>query len=157
MLIKSEIKYDQDIQDMLEFYRHNFDCVEVVKCEACGEFIAIMLSAPKTGDYMGLTPNEIGKCVVDLGNRLMSSRVRLDHAPNGERMIGFQCVCENRSLLSEAEMGLVPVSNTVTHLSPFEKHKIMKEIANNKNYISKFKQIGKTKIFDEKFSVEVID
>lgn len=213
MLIKSEIENEHDLEDMLTFYRHHFHKTEVVKCENCGSYIAIILGDSKTGDYLGLSPNEIGKCVIGLGNKLLSSRVRLDHAPNGERMMGFQCgcvvpnpayaaakashdatvaemratfekrvsearknkqefsetfieptldvsefiPCGARTLLSSAETGQVPTSNVTTSLSPFEKHRIMKNIEENKDYKADFKQVGRKKTYDSKFTVEEID
>lgn len=77
-----------DAAQMLDFYKHNFAVVEVVSCSKCGALLAFECSG---GDGMGLAPNELGKYVIPVGDALLSSRVRLDEAPTGERMMGYQC------------------------------------------------------------------
>jgi hypothetical protein len=87
MILSSETT-SADAQQMLEFYKQNFAVVEVVTCGKCGSFLALECSG---GDSMGLAPNELGKYVISIGDNLLSHRVRLDEAPTGERMIGYQC------------------------------------------------------------------
>lgn len=87
MILSSEVT-SNDAQQMLEFYKQHFAVVEVVSCGKCGSFLAIECSG---GDGMGLQPNELGKYIVSLGDNLLSHRVRLDEAPTGERMVGYQC------------------------------------------------------------------
>ena len=87
MILSSET-HPNDAQQMLEFYKQHFAVVEVVTCGKCGSFLALECSG---GDGMGLQPNELGKYVISLGDNLLSHRVRLDEAPTGERMVGYQC------------------------------------------------------------------
>jgi hypothetical protein len=87
MILSSETT-PGDAQQMLEFYKQHFAVVEVVSCGKCDAFLAIECSG---GDGMGLQPNELGKYVISFGDNLLSHRVRLDEAPTGERMVGYQC------------------------------------------------------------------
>lgn len=87
MILSSETTMNDAIQ-MLEFYKQHFAVVEVVSCSKCGALLAFECSG---GDGMGLAPNELGKYVIPVGDTLLSSRVRLDEAPTGERMMGYQC------------------------------------------------------------------
>lgn len=87
MILSSETT-SADAQQMLEFYRQNFAVVDVVTCGKCGSFLALECSG---GDSMGLAPNELGKYIISIGDNLLSHRVRLDEAPTGERMVGYQC------------------------------------------------------------------
>ncbi len=77
-----------DAHQMLEFYKKQFAVVELVTCGKCGAFLAFECTG---GDSMGLAPNELGKYVIPIGDNLLSHRVRLDEAPTGERMVGYQC------------------------------------------------------------------
>ena len=87
MILSSETT-TSDAQQMLEFYKQNFAVVELVSCSKCGSMLAFECSG---GDGMGLPANELGKYIIPIGNNLMSHRVRLDEAPTGERMVGYQC------------------------------------------------------------------
>lgn len=87
MILSSETTVS-DAQQMLEFYKQHFAVVELVSCSNCGAALAFECSG---GDGMGLAPNELGKYIIPIGNALQSSRVRLDEAPTGERMMGYQC------------------------------------------------------------------
>lgn len=87
MILSSETS-PNDAQQMLEFYKQHFAVVELVSCGKCGSFLALECSG---GDSMGLQPNELGKYIISLGDNLLSHRVRLDEAPTGERMVGYQC------------------------------------------------------------------
>ena len=87
MILSSETTM-ADATQMLEFYKQHFAVVEVVSCSKCGALLAFECAG---GDSMGLAPNELGKYVIPVGDALLSSRVRLDEAPTGERMMGYQC------------------------------------------------------------------
>ena len=87
MILSSETTAN-DAQQMLEFYKQNFAVVEIVSCSQCGSALAFECQG---GDTMGLPVNEIGKVIIPIGEALQSSRVRLDEAPTGERMMGYQC------------------------------------------------------------------
>lgn len=87
MILSSETN-ETDAEQMLEFYKQHFAVVEIVSCGVCGSFLAFECSG---GDGMGMQPNELGKYVIPIGQNLLSSRVRLDEAPTGERMMGYQC------------------------------------------------------------------
>lgn len=87
MILSSETTAN-DAQQMLEFYKQHFAVVEIVSCSKCASFLAIECSG---GDGMGMQPNELGKYVIPIGENLLSSRVRLDEAATGERMVGYQC------------------------------------------------------------------
>lgn len=77
-----------DVDQMITFYKEKFAVVEAVSCKKCESFLAIECSG---GDGMGLQPNELGKFIISVGDDLLSHRVRLDEAPTGERMVGYQC------------------------------------------------------------------
>jgi hypothetical protein len=87
MILSSETT-SNDAQQMLDYYKQHFAVVDVVSCSKCGSFLALECSG---GDGMGLAPNELGKYVISVGDNLLSHRVRLDEAPTGERMVGYQC------------------------------------------------------------------
>ena len=87
MILSSETN-PADAQQMLEFYKQNFSVVEIVSCSKCGTMLAFECQG---GDTMGLPVNELGKVIIPIGDSLLSSRVRLDEAPTGERMAGYQC------------------------------------------------------------------
>jgi len=149
MIASSQIG-EADVDQMIHFYRNHYDVVDVVRCEKCGEFLAFELMG---GDPMGLQPNEIGKIVIPIGNHMLSHRVRLDEAPTGERMVGYQCDCGNDSRIASVEKGSVPAGSDLVYLSPFEKHQIAEKIKADKKYKPKFRVEGKKK-FLENFSVE---
>lgn len=87
MILSSETTFN-DAQQMLEFYKKNFAVVELVSCSKCQSMLAFECSG---GDSMGLAANELGKYIIPIGDNLLSHRVRLDEAPTGERMVGYQC------------------------------------------------------------------
>lgn len=87
MILSSETTAN-DAQQMLEFYKQHFAIVEIVSCSKCGSMLAFECQG---GDSMGLQVNEIGKVIIPIGDAMLSSRVRLDEAPTGERMMGYQC------------------------------------------------------------------
>lgn len=87
MILSSETN-PADAQQMLEFYKQHFAVVELVSCSHCGSMLAFECQG---GDTMGLPVNELGKVIIPIGDNLLSSRVRLDEAPTGERMMGYQC------------------------------------------------------------------
>ena len=87
MILSSETN-PADAQQMLEFYKQHFAVVELVSCSNCGSMLAFECQG---GDTMGLPVNELGKIIIPIGDALLSSRVRLDEAPTGERMMGYQC------------------------------------------------------------------
>ena len=87
MILSSETTAN-DAQQMLEFYKQNFAVVELVSCSKCSSLLAFECQG---GDTMGLPVNEIGKIIIPIGDAMLSSRVRLDEAPTGERMMGYQC------------------------------------------------------------------
>lgn len=152
MIVGTQIQSDKDIEPMLEFYKSHFATVELVRCDKCKEFLAFELSG---GDGMGMQPNEIGKFVVAIGDQLLSHRARLDEAPTGERMMGYQCACGNDTRVADIERGKVPVGLNQVSLSPFEKHRISEAIKSDKKHKPKFKKVGNKKHF-ETFSVERI-
>lgn len=87
MILSSETPVT-DADQMLDFYKQHFASVELVTCSKCNSFLAFQCSG---GDSMGLKPNELGKFIIPIGSALQSHRVRLDEAPTGERMVGYQC------------------------------------------------------------------
>lgn len=139
-----------DAEQMLQFYKKNFATVDVVHCLKCESILAFECAG---GDGMGIAPNEMGKYVIPVGDKLISHRVRLDETPTGERMVGYQCECGNDTRIAEAERGMVPVGKFQSSLSPFEKHQIADKIRGDKKYKVKFKKQGNRKIM-ETFAVE---
>ena len=150
MILSSEIT-ETDATQMLEFYKQHFAVVDLVSCSQCKSYLAFECSGG--ADSMGLAPNEIGKYIIPIGDKLQSSRVRLDEAPTGERMVGYQCECGNDTRIAEVEKGLVPVGGMRSALSPFEKHSIREKIKANRTHKPDFKVKGNIKHF-ESFQVE---
>lgn len=149
MILSSETTTN-DAQQMLEFYKQHFGVVEIVSCSKCKSMLAFECQG---GDTMGLPVNEVGKVIIPIGGSMLSSRVRLDEAPTGEPMIGYQCECGNDTRVAVVERGLVPVGGMQIALSPFEKHQIRERIKADKKYKPSFKKIGNIKHF-ESFQVE---
>lgn len=87
MILSSEVTQN-DVEQMLAFYKQHFMTVDLVSCSVCGARLAFECAG---GDGMGMPANEIGKYIIPIGENLLSSRVRLDEAPTGERMMGYQC------------------------------------------------------------------
>lgn len=207
MIVESHIASEKDVEDMLAFYKNHFAELHILRCEKCGSYLAIVAKAEQ--ETLGLHPNELGLIIIPIGDNLLSSRVRLDVAETGERMMGFECgaiipnpdypaalaqweadcdkvkdahakaikslkkgeiepalqlplfhtpemiKCGNDSRLCAAEKGQVPVGSRVSHMTPFEKQKIMDNIAANKEYKPNFKHLGNKKHYDE-FSLEKV-
>ena len=140
----------KDVEQMLAFYKQHFAVVELVSCTECKSFLAFECMG---GEGMGMAQNELGKYVIPIGDKLESHRVRLDEAPTGERMVGYQCAYGNDTRIAEAERGLVPVGMTQSALSPFEKHQITEQLRADKKHKPKFRKVGNIKHF-ESFQVE---
>lgn len=87
MILSSETN-PSDANQMLAFYKQYFEVVELVTCGQCGSMLCFECFG---GDGMGIAPNELGKYIIPIGDNLLSHRVRLDEAPTGERMVGYQC------------------------------------------------------------------
>lgn len=87
MILSSETDI-KDVEQMIHFYKQYFAVVELVTCLKCGAYLAFECSG---GTMDGMQPNELGKYVITIGDNLDSYRVRLDEAPTGERMMGYQC------------------------------------------------------------------
>ena len=149
MILSSQTEVT-DVEQMLQFYKQNFAVVELVSCSACKDFLAFECTG---GESMGMAQNELGKYIIPIGDKLMSHRVRLDEAPTGERMVGYQCACGNDTRIAAVERGVVPIGNTQTTLSPFEKHQIAQKIREKRGHKADFKKSGQIKHF-ESFQVE---
>lgn len=82
----------EDVEAQIRFYKAHFMTVEVVQCSECGAFLALELSNPNVpGDTLGLDVKEHGKCLITIGDALLSWRIRLDMTAEGTPMIGYQC------------------------------------------------------------------
>lgn len=149
MIVGSQVE-PTDVEEMLRFYKQTFAVVDVVSCGKCKSFLAFECAG---GDAMGMQPNELGKFVIPIGDKLMAHRVRLDENAEGERMVGYQCACGNNTKLCEAEKGLVPVGQTLVQLSPFEKFKIAEHIRADRKYKPNWKRQG-NKVLMDGFTVE---
>lgn len=149
MILSSQTN-EADVEQMLAFYKQQFAVVDLVSCSACKSFLAFECVG---GESMGIAPNELGKFIIPIGEKLMSHRVRLDEAPTGERMVGYQCECGNDTRIAEVERGLVPVGGLRTALSPFEKHQISNKIKADRKHKPDFKKVGNIKHY-ESFQVE---
>lgn len=149
MILSSQTN-ESDVEQMLAFYKQQFAVVDLVSCSACKSFLAFECAG---GESMGIAPNELGKFIIPIGDKLMSHRVRLDEAPTGERMVGYQCECGNDTRIASVERGLVPVGGMQTALSPFEKHQIAGKIRADRKHKPDFKKVGNIKHY-ESFQVE---
>lgn len=152
-ILGSEVT-QSDLEQMLAFYKMNFDVVEIVSCSECKSPLCFQLSAPK-GEVPGISYAEDGKARITIGDKLLSWRLRLDEASTGEPMIGYQCACGNDTRIAAIERGKVPVAKFQQSLSPFEKFKIAEEIKAS-DHKADFKQQGNIKHF-ESFKVERVN
>lgn len=155
MIISSDITESRDQEEMIAFYKEHFESVEILTCGKCKDRLALILIG---GNTMGMQMNELGQIVVPMSNKLISHRIRLDEAPTGEPMIGFQCDCGNDTRISSIEEEFMPESPAnkgPVSLDPFMKQKIKSEILNRNNYKPKFKKQGNVKTF-ETFKLERI-
>lgn len=100
MIISQQVA-DADVEQMLEFYRQRFDTVDLVHCNKCGAFLCFELTG---ADPMGMAVDERGKIIVPIGDNMAGCRVRLDEAPNGERMVGYQCANLVKNTAFEQEL-----------------------------------------------------
>jgi predicted GH43/DUF377 family glycosyl hydrolase len=155
MIITSDISELASKTEMIDFYKGRFDHVDVVVCSKCKEQLALELMG---GDPMGLSFNDVGKIVVPLSDKLISHRVRLDEAPTGEPMMGYQCACGNDTRISKIEeeyLPETPANRGPTTLDPFTKQKLKETIRLRKDHKPKFRKQGNAKHF-ETFKVERI-
>ncbi len=155
MIISSDITDSANKTEMLEFYKGQFERVDIVICSKCKEELAVELMG---GDPMGMSFNEVGKIVVPISQKLISHRVRLDEAPTGEPMIGYQCACGNDTRISTVEEEYLPETKAnkgPTTLDPFTKQKLRDSIRLRRDYKPKFRKSGNAKHF-ETFKVERI-
>ena len=155
MIVTSDISEIANKSEMIDYYKGHFDRVDVVVCGKCKEQLALELMG---GDPMGLSYNDVGKIVVPLSDKLISHRVRLDEAPTGEPMMGYQCACGNDTRISKIEEEYLPETSAnrgPTTLDPFTKQKLKETIRLRQDHKPKFKQQGNAKHF-ETFKVERI-
>lgn len=153
MILTSDVSQIKDTAEMIEFYKGQFESVEVVTCRKCKEDLALELMG---GNPQGMHMNEIGIIVLPISPKLQASRVRLDEAPNGERMRGYQCACGNDTRISSIEEEYLPQafsSNSPSALDPYTKHKLIETIRLRSDYKAKFSKNGNAKYF-ESFKVE---
>lgn len=155
MILSSDISTAQNIEEMIDFYKGQFEHVDVVACNKCKERLALIMMG---GDPMGLQMNEYGQIIMPISAKLVSHRIRLDEAPTGEPMLGFQCLCGNDTRIATVEeeyMPESPANSMPTTLDPFTKNKIRETIRLRKDYKPKFRKQGNTRHF-ETFKVERI-
>lgn len=87
-MILSQQTTENEVEEMLEFYKQLFDSVDLVRCLKCGVILCLEL---RGADPMGMQVNDLGKIIVPIGDALQSTRTRLDETGQGERMPGYQC------------------------------------------------------------------
>lgn len=155
MIVGSDIVESSNSQDMIDFYKTQFESVSVASCGKCGQELALIMFG---GDPMGMQVNELGQVVLPMSSKLISHRVRLDEAPTGEQMVGFQCECGNDTRISKIEEEYLPQgpqNSAPTSLDPFTKHRIREAIKLRKDHKPKFKMRDNIKTF-ETFKVKRI-
>ena len=148
MIVGSDLAADtQSLDKAVAFYKAHYEVVDLVECTKCKTVLALELSGP-TGEPLGLAANEVGRSIIPVSGALLSSRIRLDEAPTGERMRGYQCACGNDTRISQAEKDEgVPVGPKQTSLDPFSKQLIAQRLRDRKDK-PKFKKSGNTKVFE---------
>src|SRR5689334_9342553 len=99
MVLKPHIE-NHELDQMLDWYRANFEHVRVVRCgnRKCGAVLALEVSGGT-----GVPLDRRGVAVLPIGDKLLASRVRLDENEHGEPMMGYQCICGNDTRLSTVE------------------------------------------------------
>lgn len=88
MILGTEVSAN-DVEEMTTFYKAHFSSVEVVRCNECMNFLCFELAGG--ADPMGMPIDADGKIRVNIGNYLMSYRIRLDETEDGQPMVGYQC------------------------------------------------------------------
>lgn len=86
MILRPQLE-PTDHQSVLDYYLDNYQEVHIVKCEKCGNDLAVEVK----GDVSGYKMNEKGFVVLPFGGHLLGSRVRLDETTDGDRLMGYQC------------------------------------------------------------------
>ena len=98
MITEPSVKLDQ-LKVATEFYTQHYPEVYVIHCGDCGDALGIEVM----GAVEGLQANELGLTVITLGDKLASSRARHDVDENGQRIMGYSCICGNNTILSPLE------------------------------------------------------
>jgi hypothetical protein len=113
----------QDAQFILDYYKSNYDFVQIVKCLSCGSDLCLwVLDRGQVKQNMqNLHP--LGLRRIELGDNFRSTRLRHDGS------VGYYCSCGADSRISEVEKGYV--NQTSTHVpadAPHVKALVKKKI-----------------------------
>jgi hypothetical protein len=93
-----------EIAAMVEFYGARYQEVYLIHCLNCKRVIGVEC-APALGNE-GLVTDR-GRALFTYQDLCLSVRQRADVNPIGEQMMGYECICGNRTLLSPPERGIV--------------------------------------------------
>lgn len=88
-------------QEVVDYYKKNYDFVQIVRCTKCGSDLCLWV-LDKQEYRQNLKMHHEGLKRIVLGNKLLSNRKRYDG------IMGYWCVCGNRSEISPVEMNIVP-------------------------------------------------
>jgi hypothetical protein len=98
MLHATHIAKETDEQNV-KFYTDNFPKVQLVVCDKCKNELCLWYLDPQAPDT---NSHHDGMRRVTLSGWLMSSRKRFDGR------MGYECYCDNNSILATVEEGIVP-------------------------------------------------
>lgn len=112
-----KIKQDPtDIAAMGAFYARDYSEVYLIHCLNCNRVIGVE-AAPARGNEQLITDR--GRALFMYQDLCLSVRQRGDATPHGEKMMGYECICGNKTTLSPMEKGIV--ATQTVHVSKLNK------------------------------------
>jgi hypothetical protein len=99
-----------DIQAMVAFYGQHYQEVYLIHCLNCKRVIGVECAPPIGGESL---VTDRRRALFTYQDLCLSVRQRQDSNGLGEKMMGYECICGNRTLLSPPEKGIV-AEQTVT-------------------------------------------
>jgi hypothetical protein len=120
-----EAAQKKEAAELVEFYKENYDFVQLVQCKKCGADLCLWV-LDRNQVQANMVAHHMGLRRIVIGNNLLGSRKRLDGA------MGYQCICENDSRLSPIERGIIEAQpwtgGTVPAIDPHLEAKIKQKI-----------------------------
>lgn len=92
-----------EAKEIVDFYLKNYEIVQVVRCDGCGNDLCIEVLDPDQYMMNKTHYHHEGLRMIELtGGTLLARRKRLDGT------MGYECRCGNNTLNSEVELGIIP-------------------------------------------------
>jgi hypothetical protein len=103
----------QDAEFILNFYKDNYDFVQIVICESCERDLCLWV-LDRQQVKQNMHKHHLGLRRIEISGNLLSTRKRHDG------VIGYECICGADTRVSEVERGYVTQSST--HIPADEPH-----------------------------------